>query len=160
MARQLSSTYWSGSTLSVSDEDFLVLLRITHGSIEPIYLVSDVVDVTSNSQVYTGFPFELTLPQEDDDIPRGKLRIQNVDRRIGNALHTLRSPPWLRFQIVLRSAPNDVQLMYEFLRLTNVTVDAISVEGDIGLTDFASIPWPRTRAVKRLLPGLFKVPGG
>lgn len=160
MPRTLSTAYWSGSTLSVSDEDFLALARITHPSIEPVYLANDTVDVTSNSIVHIGFPFELVLPQEDDNIPQGKIRIQNVDKRIGHTLHTLRTAPWLRIQIILRSAPNDVQLQYEFMRLTNVSVDAVAVEATIGITDFSSIPWPRTRAVKRILPGLFKVPGG
>jgi len=160
MPRTLSSAYWSGSTLSVSDEDFLVLLRITHPSVKPVFVVNDVVDVTSNGVLHTGFPFELVLPQEDDNIPQGKIRIQNVDRRLGITLHKLQTPPWMRFQVVLRSAPNSVQLQYDFLRLTNVSVDAIAVEGTIGITDFSSIPWPRARGTKRVLPGLFKVPGG
>jgi hypothetical protein len=160
MPRQMSTAYWSGSTLATSDEDFLVLLDITHESIEPIYVVSDVLDVVSNGITYTGFPFEWVMPQEDDEIPRGKLRIQNVDKRIGLALHSLRTPPYIKVQVVLKSDPDEALLNYRFLRLTNVSVDAVAVEGDVGITDFTSIPWPRTRAVKRLLPGLFKVPGG
>lgn len=157
MARQLPAAYWSGSTLTVSDEDFLVLLTITHEKIEPVYVVSDVVDVTSNSIEYIGFPFELVFPQEDDQIPRGRLRIQNVDKRIGHALHTLRTPPFLDFKVVLKSDPDEVLMQYKFLRLTNISVDAVAIEGDIGVTDFSSIPWPRTRATKRVLPGLFRV---
>jgi hypothetical protein len=157
MPRQLPAAYWTGSTLSASDEDFLVLCSITHASIEPVYLVSDVVDVTSNGINYIGFPFELVLPQEDDQIPKGRLRIQNVDKRIGHAIHTLRTPPFLNFRVVLKSDPDEVLVEYKFLRLTNISADAVAVEGDIGVTDFSSIPWPRTRATKRVLPGLFRV---
>lgn len=159
MGRNLSDAYWAGSTLTVSDEDFLILLDLTHASVEPIYIVSDVVDVVSNGITYTGFPFEIVFPQEDDQIPRGRVRIQNVDKRIGHAIHKLRTPPYMKFQVVLRSDPDDVLLSYNFLRLTNVSVDSVAIEGDIGITDFTSIPWPRTRAVKRVLPGLYKIYG-
>jgi hypothetical protein len=158
MTRSMPTAYWNSSTLSVADEDYITLVRLRHPSIEDVYIAGDVVDLTSNGQLHTGFPFEFVYPQEDDDIPRGKLRIQNVDKRLGHSLHILRTPPWLRIQLVLRSDPDDVLINYDFLRLTNVSVDAVAIEGDIGVTDYTSIPWPRTRATKRILPGLYKIP--
>jgi hypothetical protein len=156
MVRQVTSTFWEALSFSATDEDFVVLATISHPNLgEPIRVCSDTVDLVSNGNTFIGFPFEFTLPSDNDGPPKGKLRIQNVDRRIGEVVLTLDTAVDLQLDVVLRSEPDTLQVSYKTLKMRNITGDALAIEGEISVRDYTALPWPKTRSTKGLLPGLF-----
>ena len=78
-----------------TDKVFLQLVTITHtGPSSPLRFVNDNVQITSNSNVFLPFPFEVTLPPAvADELVIAKLRIDNIDRGITSALRTVSAAP-------------------------------------------------------------------
>lgn len=138
----------------------LVLVKITHERLnEPIYVANNTEDVVSNGITYTGFPFELTLPSEEEDAGQslGRISIQNVDRAISNAIFSLTGPLTISLYIVLDDDPDDVEFELLDLVLRNVSGDAMTVSGDIGLRyDLSAVPYPGLRATQARCPGLWR----
>lgn len=139
-----------------TDEVFLVLLMIDHPQLTvPIRLANNTEDVVSNGETYIGFPFEIRLFNEDDQTPRAQIRVQNVDRRIGEVIRSLRTSPSVAVSVVLASDPDTIELDWIQAELRDVEGDAISISAVISGQDYTTEPWPFRRATSDLLPGLF-----
>lgn len=139
----------SGNVLSV-------LIEIRHPSIAtPIRLCDNTEDLTSNGDVFTGYPFELTLFQEDGQTPRANLRVQNVDRRIGDAVKQLTNRPTMDIAVVVADSPDDFEFDWIQTELASVNGNVIAVTGEITGVDYTSEPWPYLRATQDALPGLY-----
>lgn len=143
------------------DEAVLVLLTITHPTIETLRVVNNAPradggnDIVSRGETFLAFPFTPELPTDNDGQPIARLRIANVDRRISESLLDLRSPPEVAFEIIRASAPDTVLRRYARFELRNVTFDAIEVTGELMQASFGSEPWPNVRVVPSLFPGYF-----
>lgn len=153
-----------------SSEYVVVLLEITHPLLATsIRVANDVVSYNFEGNTYIGFPFELEILSDSKNVPRGQLRVQNVDRRISEAIIDLVSPPKLRIILLANSdfsdtltdnertpVSDDIQPEYEASNLVfaNVSVDAMSVSGEIMSFDMSSEPWPGIRSTADRLPGL------
>lgn len=156
---------WTGEFLAI----FAV---VSHPDlIEPIRAANDVVDYILGGLRYTGVPFEMEALTDGERPPSGRLRIHNVDRRLGEVVLALKSPPRLRIDIYAGSdwGPKDTGQNARLpigtpvpwysapgLRLRNVTVDAMAVSGEVVSYDPTSEPWPSVRATRDRLPGLFR----
>lgn len=144
------------------DEAVLVLLTITHPSIEPIRVVNNAPaedgsnDIVSRGETFIAFPFTPELPADDEDQPTARLRIANVDRRISESLMALTSPPELAFEIIRSSTPDTVLRRFARFELRNVTWDALEVSGELMQASFAAEPWPNIRVVPSLFPAMFR----
>ena len=157
MPRNQTTRFWEAITAAVTDEQFLLLLTLSHPNlIDPIRVCSDFTDVTSNSIVYTGYPFGIVLPSSQDDIPRAQLTIQNVDSRIGEVLRGIYAPISVTIACVLRDDPDEEIFSYNFLKLRNVNGDALTIQGTLSMTDYSVIPYGRNIIKQQLLPGLYK----
>lgn len=154
-----------------SDEYIIVLLEIQiPQSTTVIRVANDVVDYVYNGNTYIGFPFEIELVGDVERMPRGTLRIQNVDQRIGEAVLELVNPPRLAILLFAQSdfEPTEVggrtrnelsggiQPEYEARNLVfgNVSVDAVNLSGEILSFDMSNEPWPAIRSTAERLPGL------
>jgi hypothetical protein len=122
----------------------LILLTIAHADLaQSIRVVCNKVDVTSNGDVYTGFPFEIVLPDSSEDSPpRSKLRINNVSREIGQAIRSISTPPSVTIQVVRQDSLDVVEAEFVGMSLTNVTYDAMIVEADLMFEDLTREPFP------------------
>lgn len=88
---------------------FLWLLKITHESLSPVYLVNNTKDITSNNQIYTAFPFTLKLADETkDQFNPAQLDIANVNRQPIQMLRSvsIESPLTFTATLILASAPD------------------------------------------------------
>lgn len=62
---------------------FITLIEIAHPNLETLYLCNDLTDVTHDERVYTAFPFELDLmDEEQNDLTGSKLVLGWVDSSI------------------------------------------------------------------------------
>jgi hypothetical protein len=176
MPRTLAPAFRQAIEASGSSELLLCFATITHPTLSvPIYAVSDVVDYIypNGGNRFFGVPFDFQLLQDNDKPPTCSIRMQNVDQIIGNAVNRLMSPwPTLLLQVMAGSdfgpvsivggrntrqplATPTIEYQAANLRITNVTVDASSVDAQISSFDLTREPWPSPRATKDKLPGLF-----
>lgn len=156
MARALSSRATAAIFSPQTGEVFLILMTITHPAVEPIRVACNTQDVVSNGQTFPGFPFEITLPDEQEDRqPFMQLRITNVDRRIVQAVRTMTSPPTVRVDIVLASQPDTFEATFPDFTLRSVEYDAMVVQGQLTMDDILSEPYPSGTMNPQDFPGLF-----
>lgn len=154
---------------SASADAILAFLTITHRNLsEPIRVVSDVFDYELGGLSFIGLPFDLKVVTDADSAPYTELRMQNIDRRIGQALLGLTERAQLALQ-VLSSADFDLSVdprveigtaatIYAFADFELVDVDAGATEltGRVMLRDPTQEPWPSVRATQGRCPGLFR----
>ena len=141
-----------------SGDAIIILLTLTHPTIEILRVARNIVgqDIVSRGETYKAFPFDVTLPSDDEDVPRVTLRIANVDRRISFALMELTSPPLVAFEIIEASQPDIVLRRYARFELQNITWDAMEVQGDLAQASLVTEPWPNIRCLPSNMPAMFR----
>lgn len=153
-----------------SPNALLGFLTIWHRNlIEPIRVVSDPVDYVVGGLHFIGCPFEFQLLTDEDRAPQTQIRIQNVDRRIGEALRAVtdratvqleaRSSADFDLSVMPREElPGGSSVIYGFRHfdLIDVTVTPLEVSGTLMLRDYTQEPWPGKRATQSRTPGLFR----
>lgn len=157
MSRSISSATRQAFYAGETGETFLVLLTLSHAGMEaPIRVTSDAVTTVSRGNSFVPFPFDLILPDDEDNrAPRAKLVIDNVDRQIVQAVRGLSSAPTVLIEIIRAAAPDTVEAQFVDFRLTNVSYDAQRVEGVLTIEDFTAEPFPAATFSPGLFPGLF-----
>lgn len=151
-----------------SPEAILAFLTITHEALDsPIRVVSDVFDYVTGGNTYIGLPFGYRILTDDESAPQTELRVQNTDRRIGQALRRINSPA--RIDLVIRSSAdfnlaNDPRTeitsapIYAVghYRLLDVRVGVDEITGRVMLRDYSQEAMPGLRATQSRCPGLFR----
>lgn len=169
MPRTIPTTFRQAAEAQYNDEVNLCFLTISHPFLaEPVRVVWDTKDFIFGGERFIGFPFDIELLTDDDQPPRAKLSIQNIDPRIGDTIRSLPSAPRLKLELLssadfdLNTDPRveieDATVVYraDKMFLTNVSVDVLTVSGDIVGWDYLQRVWPGRRATQSLLPGLFR----
>lgn len=136
----------------------LLLLEITHADLaEPIRVVNDSQDLTSNGELFVGLAFHAELPSDlEQGMPRARLVVDNVGKELVGWLEASNGGQGARCRMLqmLRSDPDTIEWEVT-LDLTNLIVTPMTVSGDLGYDDLlnrAGIPFtyrPETA------PGLF-----
>jgi hypothetical protein len=111
----------------------LLLLTIDETSLlEPIRYVLNTEDVTSRGNVYSAAFFDVKLPDEDSDaLGFAQLVVQNVDRRIVEAIEQAGGRPKVTFELVLSNNPDVVEVGPYLLELDSVEYNAQTVTGTL-----------------------------
>jgi len=112
-------------------ETFLWLLTF-EDSQEPanvtLRAVNNLEDVTSRGDVYTAFPFQLTLPPDDGQKPQSlKLVFSNVGRELMQLVREYApgfNNPKVKLELVLASAPDTVEKLIDFMEVSSAEYDA------------------------------------
>lgn len=121
----------SSVNVSVSDNAFLFLLTF-NGPGGILRVVNNLEDVTSRGVKFEAYPFSLNLAQDDGEKqPEIQITIDNVDRRIVESLRGGTKPIDCKLELIVSSAPDVVEKTIDFLKLVNVTYDAMSVTGTL-----------------------------
>lgn len=157
MPRSFSAALQEVINAQYSSVAMLVLVEIRHQDLgAPIRLANNTEDVISNGDTFIGFPFEIELPGDEDGPPRGSLTVQNVDRRIGQAIIDLQTPPRLRLMVVLSTDLDTPFLDFKHFYFRNIRGNASQLSGDIDSWDMPTEPWPARRADKARCPALYR----
>ena len=147
-------------------------LTIDHPAIlDPIRVVSDYFDYEIGGHLFMAAPFEVKPLTDSDQSPSAELRVQNVDRRIGQAVEremkgrratvsaTAHSSEDFDLSVEPRVPldPQDLPPIYSFdqFELADVQGNALELTGKITLIDVTQEPWPFVRATSDRFPGLF-----
>lgn len=153
----VSTTFKTSAFAQDATDIWLVLLTIEHDDLSaPIRVVNNTENVTSNSELFVAFPFDITLPDNrDGSPPTAKLAIDNVSREIGEAIRSISSPASVKIQIVRHAALDTVEIEWPYFTLRNVKWDMLKVSGDLSFEDFVTEPYPAGKFVPAQFPGLF-----
>lgn len=157
MSRTLSVGARQAMFAADGGDVFVILLTFAHTQLsEPIRVSSDSEDTVSRGQVFVAYPFDLTLPDDDESrAPRARLVIDNVDRQIVATLRGLATSPVLTLEIVRAAAPDVVEAVFHDFRLRNVRYDSHVIEADLTIEDFTAEPYPAGSFCPSLFPGIF-----
>lgn len=155
MARTLSAAALASMHAQETGEVWLVLLTITNPGITTIRVVNNTENIVSRGNTFIGFPFEIELPGQDPDSPSSaRLRIDNVDKQIVEAVRSISTPPLVTIEVVLASQPDTVEIAYSNLTMRSVEYDVDSVRGELTFESIFSEPVTLTMTPNRF-PGLF-----
>lgn len=157
MSRTVSSLTQQALYAAETGEAFLILLTLNHADLSvPIRVTSDAVTTESRGNSFVPFPFDLVLPDDQENrSPRARLMIDNIDRQVVSAVRALSSAPTALIEIVRAAAPDIVEAQFVDFRLTNVSYDVHRVEGNLTIEDFTAEPFPAATFSPSLFPGLF-----
>lgn len=173
MPRALSQTFRRELEEPRSAEFLVVLLTIEAPTLaDPIRVANDTVNYNYNGDTYLGFPFEFELVDDSASgrIPTGRIRIQNVDRQIGEAIVNLTQSPSVTITILASADFADtlsgdderfpivdepvIEYQATNLMFTNISVNAMEITSELISFDMTSEPWPAVRTTTDRLPGL------
>ena len=157
MARTVTNPTEQAIFGAETSEVFIVLLEIDHTDLgSPIRVCSDSQDVTSNGDVYSAYPFLISLPIDDSEQdPVMSIRIDNVDRTIIISLRGLTSPPSFQVQVIRLAAPNTIEVEFKDFTLKQIQYNANEITGTITLESFLFEPYPAGKMTPNDFPGLF-----
>lgn len=144
--------------ITTGDSALLAFATLSHHQLsEPIRVVNNTVDVTFEGHKFVGFPYEMKLLSDGETTPKGTISFQNVDRRIGNTILALRDRIKLRIQVAFADDLGDPWLDYNFMEISNVSIEAATISGDVTVgQEFLQDLYPATRSQQAVFPGIYR----
>ena len=165
--RLLSITMRHALSNQETGEVAVVLLTIRHPMLPaPIRLSSDPTQRLSNvpltygtvsrGHAYLFFPFSHVLPDEvDDRAPAAQIQIENVSRDLIQLLRSANTSAKVDMELVLASAPDNVEIEYLGFDLSAVTYNAEIVTLELTIDSLDTEPYPAGKFTPAGFPGLF-----
>lgn len=155
--RTVSSTFREAINGQETGEVFIALLTIDHDDLAtPIRICGDAQDTVSRGNVFTAFPFQLTLPGEPESgPPTMRIIIDNVERTLVETIRNISTPPEVTIEVVLASAPDTVELSWFNYEMTTVEYNAFTITATLSIRTFDTEPFPGVRYLPSTHPGLF-----
>lgn len=134
------------------------LVTVDHADLPtPIRLVRNNQDIVSNAETFSKSEFQINIPTQGEGEKRASLAMPNVSRDIGFALKTMKGPASVRFQLVLASSPNTIELDFDHFRLRRAGWTASIAEGElVRSVDIRGEPSPSIFLVPSIFPTWFQ----
>lgn len=167
MPRTISTNALRAMYAQETGEIFVILITITHpdlkdesGNPAPLRACTELLPArapfVSNGDEFVYFPFQIELPLDAaDELSQTRLRIDNIDGSIIDAIRALRQPPSVLLQIVLSSTPDIVEAEFD-MQLLDIDYDAIEIVGTLGWENILTEPYPGESVTPKFFPGLFR----
>jgi hypothetical protein len=165
--RVLSLNFRSALFSQESSEVVIFLLTITHPSLAaPILLSTDpsarittdplVYGTASRGSTFLYAGIDVSLPDEQDrTAPASKLIVSNITRDIIPLARSVSTPPAIKIEAVLLSAPDTVEMSWPALNMTNLNYDASALTFDLTMDALATEPYPAGSFDPASFPALF-----
>lgn len=112
---------------------FLWLMTIRDADSNATFrVVNNLEDVMSNGQVYTAFPFEVTLPPDTGGTPQSlKVSTVNASRDLIEIIRGTLDPPTVKLDLITSNNPNLIHKSVDFMQVGGVEYDALTVGFDL-----------------------------
>lgn len=139
-------------------EVFLWLLTIEHAASGSVHrLVNNLDAVTSRGNTYMAFPFQFVLPEDDGaTLPTIQISVDNVSLELIEIIRSYGSGITITAEIIMASAPNNVEYAIEDLTLIDTTYDKSSITLTAQIQDLLNQRFPADDYLPRTFPGMFK----
>ena len=158
MARAYSAEYKSTLAATSAPEAPIILLEITHpGLTEPVRVVNDNQNVTSNGVEFIACAFRCTLPDDlENQLPKATLSVDNVGKELMFWVETSGGGQGAtaRFIQIMRSRPNQIEWEIT-MNLSNVKATVEEVSADLGYDNIFTRPAITMRYDPFSSPGVF-----
>ena len=157
MPRTLSDRMRQALQAQETDEVISILLTLTHPNFAaPIRVTDNGEDLTSNGDVYTSFPFQVTTPGDSETATTVRLSIDGTDRRIIQEIRgTNYEPIKVDLCVVLAATPDLIEIGPYSFTLRNINYTATTVDGDLQFEDILNEPYPADSFTPSRFPGCF-----
>lgn len=168
MSRNVSTNLQSSAYAQETDKVLIALITIDHASFDnPIRVCDDPLEdfggqiygVTSRGNQFVFLDFEVTLPDEDEELVQYlDLKIDNTDRSITAAIREAAAsgiPPTATAEIVLHDNPDVVDMTVTGLKLKTVTYDQGTVSAKLSTEHTDRQVYPTNFFRPSLFPGIF-----
>lgn len=162
MPGSLSTAGLEAAFAQATAEEFATLLTFTHADLPgPIRLCSGGRNIVSRGETFQFFPFDLIRPSASSDAPpQARLAIDNVDRRIVEAVRSLSGDVGVIIELVLVSQPSVLEEGPIYLVLRDVKYDELRIDGELQPEPVLTEPCPPDRYTPSRNPALFRGGGG
>lgn len=158
MPKEYSAQYKSTLAQVSATEAPLILLEIDHPDLsDPVRVVNDTQDLTSNGNLYVGFPFRCILPDDfENQLPKARLSIDNVSRDLMYWIETTGGGQGstATFKQTLRSTPDIIEWSIQ-MNLYNVNVTIQEISAELGFENLFGKPAITFKYRPDNSPGLF-----
>lgn len=155
MSQTMTPLYWDQVARHAKEEHMLFLLTLTHADlVEPVKVVNDTVDHEALGASWNGWPMQFRFPGDSENGIRSELILQNVTREIGDTVRTLKGDINVQVDLVYKAEPAVAVITLAGLRLRNVSLDVLSVKGELTTMGATATGWPAGRATPARTPGL------
>jgi hypothetical protein len=112
--------------------------------------------VQSNGEDFIFLPMGVVLPTEDKaSAPRYRIQIHDVTSYLIPVVRTLIGAPLVTLQVVLKSAPNVVQLQFPDFLMGAINYDDNIVSAELTLESMVTEPFPAYCITPMYFPGYF-----
>jgi len=156
MSRDLSQDSIDQLFSLQSDNAEIVLLRIDYDG-DVVYLARNFIDITYNAQVYTALPFDIKLPDENDNgSNNAELTVSDVNGDIYGEIR-LADEITAEFEIISQEvggAQTSIAI-FQNLRLSNATWDESTATFNLFREDEGIYSFPKDSMTNILWPGLY-----
>jgi hypothetical protein len=150
-----------------TEEIPVLLLTITHPDLSTVWrLSSDNAVLLDSEEMLYGtqsrgedfyfFPMSISLPEEGEDASNViQITLDNVTREITPLLQSTITPAKITIEVVLASAPDDVEIEFPDFELASADVDAGSAVLSLTVDTMASEPFPADNFTPAAFGGLW-----
>lgn len=156
--RSVSTTALQAFLDQHTDEVILTCVKISHPDlVSDLKFVNDNQDLVRSDGTYVASAFQFRLPSdEEDNIPKGQIVLDNVDLSIIQSIRPLETPPEVTVSLVLASSPNTVEVGPMAFSLKKMQYDAQKITGTLSYDeDFLNSGYPKNVFNPRTTPGIF-----
>lgn len=158
MTRPYSSQYKSTLAKVSAEEAPLVLLEINHPALsEPVRVVNDTQDLTSNGHTFIACPFRYVLPDDfENQLPKARLVVDNIGRDLMYWIETSGGGAGsaVKMMQVMRSRPDTIEWSIS-MNLYNVQATMQEVSAELGFENLFAKPAISLQYRPDNSPGIF-----
>lgn len=158
MARSYSAQYKSTLAKVSAEEAPLILLEINHVALtQPVRVVNDMQDLTSNGNLFIACPFRYVLPDDfENQLPKAKLAVDNVGRDLMHWIETTSGGQnsTVKMMSVMRSRPDLIEWS-STMNLYNVQATMKEITAELGFDNMFAKPAVALQYRPDNTPGIF-----
>jgi hypothetical protein len=157
MANSLSPELLAEIFAQESSDPFLTLVTLSHTTFaEDILLVNNSKDIVSRGNTYLAFPMKIRLPVDDGETQRDfSLEMDNASLEFIEEIRTVTSRISVKFEMILASLPDDVQMAQEDLAIVAVTYNSKKISARIAMDSFLGVEITCEKYSPTSYPGIF-----
>lgn len=138
-----------------SNKPFLPLLKIENAAWDdPVYLVRNTEDITSNGDTYSWYPFDVAFPGDSDQIEL-TVSLCNSDRSYIAQIRSATPPFTVTLSMVVADTPDTIELGPYALDLKTINYDQFIIEGKLSYESIMNETYPGDSFTPDLFPALF-----
>lgn len=141
-----------------SEDPILMLLKLTFPDNTVYRLVNNTEDITSNGEIYTAFPFNFTMPDEDSNSePELNISLSNIGLDLIDSFRSNIQDVTGSLNVVFASFPDFSEITVDNLDLKSITYNEKTIDMVMGYSDILSTKIPSYSYTPSDFPGLYSV---